>query len=121
MRSLRIVLMPLIAPAAPKRGLLARVALAAALAVTLLCMGGDEAQADSFNPTATVTVANTVADTPSDITCAIDIPEGDVWASSTTTFLPTGWQITPSSEGGIGGRGGPTGATPQHALFNHTY
>ena len=102
-----------------KRGLLARVALAAALAVTLLCMAGHEAQADSFNPTATVTVANTVADTPSDITCAIDIPEGDVWASSTTTFLPTGWQITPSSEVGIGVRRGTIEATPQYGFFNN--
>ena len=104
---------------ASKRRIFARVGLAAALAVSLLWMGGHGAQAGTFNPTWTVSLANTVADTPSDITFQFDIPEGDVWASSTTTFLPTGWQITPSSEVGIGVRRGTIEATPQYGFFNN--
>ena len=110
MKSFQIVLialLSLVAAAASKRRLFARVGLAAALAVSLLWMGGHGARADSFNPTWTVSLANTVADTPSDITFQFDIPEGDVMFgplahTTMVTFAPTAWQITPSSEIDIG-------------------
>ena len=62
MKSLQIVLIALVALVAAvvsKRGLLARVGLAAALAVSLLCMASHGAQAGSFNPTGTVGGAET--------------------------------------------------------------
>jgi hypothetical protein len=98
-------LMPLAAllpPVAAKRGPFARAGLAAALAVTLLWMGGHGAQADSFNPTVTLSVASTVADTPSDYTLDVHIPDGDVYYSFSITFRPTAWQVIPSSEIDLG-------------------
>ncbi len=121
MKSLQIVLMALIAlvaAVASKRGLLARVGLAAALAVSLLWMGGHGAQAGSFNPTATWSVANTVADTPSDITLDVEIPEGDVLYSLAISFWPTDWQITPSSEVGLGVQRGTVDAVAGMGLLN---
>jgi hypothetical protein len=91
----------LLAAVASSRRSFARVALAA-LAVTLLWMGGDEAQADSFNPSFTWRVDDTVADTPSDFTIDVDFPEGDVYYSFWVDFWPTAWQVTPSSEVGLG-------------------
>jgi len=108
----------LLPPVASKRGLFARVALAAALAGTLLWMGGHGAQADSFNPTATWSVANTEADTPSDITGDLEFPEGDVLYSLTIRFLPTGWQITPSSEVDIGVQRGTVDAVLGTGFLN---
>jgi hypothetical protein len=107
MRELVVLGAVLVAAVASKRRVFARAGLAAALAVTLLWMGGHGAQADSFNPTWTVSFANTVADTPSDITFQFDIPEGDVMFgplahTTMVTFAPTAWQITPSSEIDIG-------------------
>ena len=110
MKSLHIVLMPLIALVASKRGLLARVGLTAALAVSLLWIAGHGAHADSFNPTATWTVADTVADTPSDITLDFEMPEGDVFYSLSIGFWPTDWQVTPSSEIDIGVHSGTVDA-----------
>jgi hypothetical protein len=85
-----------------KRRILARLPLAAALAVSLLWMGVRGAQADSFNPSFTVSVANPAADTPSDYTSVLHIPDGDVYYSFSINFLPTAWQVTPSSEIDLG-------------------
>jgi len=65
-------------------------------------MAGHGAQADSFNPSFTWTVDDTVADTPSDFTLDVDFPEADVLYSSWVDFWPTAWQVTPSSEVGLG-------------------
>jgi hypothetical protein len=121
MKSLQIVLMALIAllvTVAPKRGLLARVGLAAALAVSLLWIGGHGAQAGTFNPTFTWSVANPVADTPSDIAAEFEFPEGDVFWSFTIDFWPTDWQITPSSEVDIGVQRGTVDVVLQTGVLN---
>jgi len=121
MKRLQIVLIALVAlvPAvAPKGQLFARVTLAAALAASLLWMGGDGAQAGSFNPTVTWSVANTVADAPSDVTQEWEFPEGDVYYSLSIAFHPTAWQITPSSEVGIGVQRGTLDVVLQMGLFN---
>jgi len=109
----------LLAAVASSRRSFARVALAAALAVTLLFMGGDEAQADSFNPITTWSVANTVADTPSDVAWQFEFPEGDVQYSLAIAFYPTAWQITPSSEVGIGVQRGTVDAVLHAGLLNN--
>jgi len=113
-----MVLGAVLAAVASKRGLLARVGLAAALAVSLLWMGGHGARADSFNPTATSSVANPVADTPSDLTAEFEFPEGDVLYSSAINFWPTDWQVTPSSEVGIGIQRGTLDVVSQTGLLN---
>jgi hypothetical protein len=122
MKSLQIVLIALVAlvaAVASKRELLARVTLAAALAVTLLWMGGQGAQAGSFNPTCTWSVANMAADTPSDITSDFEYPEGDVLYSLMIRFLPTGWQITPSSDVDIGVQRGTADVLHEMGLLNN--
>lgn len=113
-----VLLGALAAAVASKRGLFARAGLAAALAVSLLWIAGHGAQADSFNPTATWSVANTVADTPSDITLDFEIPEGDVLYSLTISFWPTDWQITPSSDIDIGVHSGTVDAVVGMGLLN---
>jgi len=113
-----MALAALLPPVASKRGLFARAGLAAALAVTLLWMGGHGAQAGTFNPSLTWSVANTVADTPSDITNDFEFPEGDVLYSLTIRFLPTGWQITPSSEVDIGVQRGTADVLHETGLLN---
>jgi len=113
-----MVLGAVLAAVASKRGLLARVGLAAALAVSLLWMGGHGARADSFNPTATSSVANPVADAPSDLTAEFEFPEGDVLYSLGINFWPTDWQVTPSSEVGIGIQRGTLDVVSQTGLLN---
>jgi hypothetical protein len=121
MKSFQIVLIALLslAPAvAPKRGLLARVGLAVAVAVSLLWMGGHGARADSFNPSYTVSVANPMADTPSDYTTHTQIPDGDVYFSSSISFTPTAWQFTPSSDTDLGVRRSAVDVAFQAGLLN---
>jgi len=120
MKSLRIVLIAPVALAtvASKRGLLARAGLAAALAVSLLWMGGHGARADSFNPTFTVSVANPVADSPSDYTTHTEIPDGDVNFSVSISFTPTAWLFTPSSESDLGVRRSAVDVAFQAGLLN---
>ena len=115
-------LMPLAAllpPVASKRGLFARAGLAAALAVGLLWMGSQGAQAGTFNPVETWSVADTVADTPSDITRDFEFPEGDVLYSFWISFLPTGWQIAPTSEVDIGVQRGTADVAHEMGLLNN--
>jgi hypothetical protein len=100
MKSLRIVLIAPVALAAvaSKRRVFARVGLAAALAVSLLWMGGHGAQADSFNPSVSVSLSNAVADSPTELTGKAHIPSGDVYDSLSITFDPVpGYQTTPSA------------------------
>lgn len=121
MKSLQIVLIALVAlvaAVASKRRPFARVGLAAGLAVSLLWMGGHEAQADSFNPIVTWSVANPVADTPSDITMDHENPEGDVFYSLAMSLWPTDWQITPSSEVDIGVQRGTADVVTGMGLLN---
>jgi hypothetical protein len=121
MKSLQIVLIALVAlvaAVASKRRPLARVGLAAALAVSLLWMGGHGAQADSFHVSGTWSVPNTVADSPSDITVEFEYPQGDVLYSLTMMFWPSDWQITPSSDVAIGVQRGTSDAVLQTGLLN---
>jgi len=121
MNSLQMVPMALVAPlaaVASKRRVFARVGLAAALAVSLLWMGGHGAQADSFNPTVTVSLSNPAADSPVDYTAHIHIPDGDVYYSWPITFVPTAWQYTPASEMDLGVRRSAVDAEPQVGLMN---
>jgi len=86
------------AVAAAKRAPLAL----AALAVTFVWMGDYEARADSFSPSLTWSVDDAVVDTPSDATLHVVFPEGDAYYSSWMDFWPGAWQVTPSSEVGLG-------------------
>jgi len=113
-----MVLGAVLAAVAPKRRLLARVGLAVAVAVSLLWMGGHGARADGFNPTFTVSVANPVADSPSDYTTHAHIPDGDVYYSFSINFLPTAWQFTPGSEMDLGVRRSAVDAVLQAGLLN---
>lgn len=120
MKSLQAVLMSSTAlVAASKWRLLARVGLAAALAVSLLWIGGHGAQAGTFNPITTWSVATTMADTPSDITSDFEYPEGDVLYSLMIRFLPAGWQITPSSDVDIGVQRGTADVLHEMGLMNN--
>jgi hypothetical protein len=118
MKSLQMVPMALVGPLASKRRILARVGLAVALAVALLWIGGHGARADSFNPTFTVSVANPVADSPSDYTTHTQIPDGDVNFSVSISFAPTAWQFTPSSESDLGVRRSAVDVAFQAGLLN---
>jgi hypothetical protein len=121
MKSLQIVLIALVAlvaAVASNRRPFARVGLAAALAVSLLWIGSRGAQAGSFNPTATWSFSNTVADTPSDITMDFGFPEGDVYWSFAVIFWPASWQITPSSDVDIGVQRGTFDAAWQAGFAN---
>ena len=113
-----MVLGAVLAAVAPRRRILARVGLAAAVAVSLLWIGGHGAQAGSFNLTTTWSVSNTVADSPSEITTEFEWPEGDVFFSLAVSFWPTGWQITPSSEVAIGVQRGTLDMVFQVGVFN---
>jgi hypothetical protein len=55
-----------------------------------------------FNPTFSVSVSNTAADTPSDGKEEIHIPDGDVYASFQGDFTPIEWHRTPSSDVDLG-------------------
>jgi hypothetical protein len=121
MKSLEIVLIALVAlvaAVASKRRPFARVGLAAALAVSLVWIAGHGAQADSFNPTVTWSVASTVADTSSDLTVDVEIPEGDILYSLMISFWPTAWQITPSSDVDIGVQSGTVDVVMGMGLLN---
>jgi len=121
MKSLQIVLMALVAPlaaVASKRRVFARVGLAAAVAVSLLWMGGHGARADSFNPSVTVSLSNPAADSPVDYTAHIHIPDGDVYYSWSITFVPTAWQYAPASEMDLGVRRSAVDGEPQVGLMN---
>jgi hypothetical protein len=107
MKSLQIVLLVLVAllaAVASKRRPFTRVALAAALAVSLLWIAGHGARADSFNPTVTVSLSNAVADSPTDFREEAHIPSGDVSYSFLIGFEPTAFQFTPSAEFNLGVR-----------------
>ncbi|MCJ7509698.1 MAG: MSCRAMM family adhesin SdrC [Dehalococcoidia bacterium] len=120
MKSLQMVPIAPVAllAAASRRRVFARVGLAVALAVSLLWMGVHGAQADSFNPSFTVSVANPVADTPSDFTVDTHIPDGDVYYSFSITFRPTAWQFTPSDELKLGVPHSTVDASFQAGLMN---
>jgi hypothetical protein len=121
MKSLQIVLIALVAvvaAVASKRRPFARVGLAAALVVGLVWMAGHGARADSFNPSLTWSVASTVADTPSDLTVDVEIPEGDILYSLHISFWPTAWQITPSSDVDIGVQSGTLDSVMGMGLLN---
>jgi len=114
-----VALGAVLAAVASKRRLFARVGVAAALAVALLWMGYHGAQAGTFNPTFTWSVANPVADTPSDITTEFEFPEGDVFWSLAISFWPTDWQITPSSDVDIGVQRGTVDVVVGMGLLNN--
>jgi len=76
------------------------------------------AQAQSFNPMTTVSPANTEANRASDLVISSEIPEGDVYFSDLIDFFPTAWQITPSSEVGIGVLRDVTDVVVQSGLSN---
>jgi hypothetical protein len=121
MKSLQIVLIALVAlvvAVASKRGLFARVGLAAVLAVSLLWIAGHGAQADSFKPSVTVSLSNPVADSPTDVTAKVHIPSGDVYTSFGITFDSTAFQVTPSDELKLGVRGGIFDAVVQVGFMN---
>jgi hypothetical protein len=121
MKSFQIVLialLSLVAAVVSKRRIFARVGLAVALAVALLWMGGHGARADSFNPSVTVSLSNPAADSPSDYTTHIHIPDGDVYYSSSISFLPTALQFTLGSELALGVRLSAVDAEPQVGLMN---
>jgi hypothetical protein len=99
-----VVLGAVLAAVASKRRVFARAGLAVALAVSLLWMGGHGARADSYNPSATVSVANPVADSPTDLSGEGHIPAGDVSNSFVIDFWPAAWQVTPSAEFNLGVR-----------------
>jgi hypothetical protein len=99
-----MVLGAVLAAVVSRRRIFARAGLAAALAVSLLWMGGHGARADSYNPTATVSVANPVADSPTDLSGEGHIPAGDVSNSFVIDFWPAAWQVTPSAEFNLGVR-----------------
>jgi hypothetical protein len=101
-----------------KRGLLARAGLAAALAVSLLWMGGHGARADSHNPSVTVSLSNPAADSPTDLREESHLPAGDVSNSFIIAFEPTAYQITPSAEFNLGGRAGTLDMVLQAGLMN---
>jgi hypothetical protein len=60
------------------------------------------ADGDSFNPRFSVSVSNTAADTPSDVTADYHIPGGDLFESFEGDFTPIEWRWTPSSEVDLG-------------------
>jgi len=60
------------------------------------------ADGDSFNPRYSVSISNTAADTPSDVTTEYHIPDGDVYTSFQGDFTPIEWHWTPSSEVDLG-------------------
>jgi hypothetical protein len=118
MKSLQIVLIALVAlvaAVASKRRPFARVGLAAALAVSLLCMASHGARADSFKPTVTLSLANTEADRASDIVVSAEIPEGDVYSWTEIDFMPTAWQ---GSQVDIGTLVNTTDVVGQFGLLN---
>jgi 3-oxoadipate enol-lactonase len=61
-----------------------------------------EADRGNFNPTTTVSLANTEANRPSNVVMSSQIPEGDPFFSGDIVFAPTAWQPTPASEVAIG-------------------
>jgi hypothetical protein len=118
MKSLRIVLIAPVALAAvaSKRRVFARVGLAAALAVSLLWIGGHGARADSHS--VTVSLSNPVADSPTDYRVEGHHPAGNVNKSFTINFIPTAFQGTPGAEFNLGVRAGTMDSVAQVGLMN---
>jgi hypothetical protein len=84
----------------PKLLLLSGV-MAGLLAVVLLLGGADTAHA-SFNPTLSVTLANTEAGASSGFTVDFVVPDGDVNFGAAVFFIPPEWGIASSDDVPIG-------------------
>jgi len=84
-----------------KRFVLAGVVLSV-LAFVAVLGGTDPSSAGTFNPTLSIVLADTAAETPSDFTSDFGVPKGDVNFAGVVSFIPSDWGIVNGADIPVG-------------------